>query len=223
MTLNEQTAETVGLHFNVTRRLLALDIGDVRTGVAISDSTNALAGPAAVLTARNKESLLAEIESFIETYSARVAKELAFESSTETPKTNATESVTNTVINNDESYIKRAGDHLQLAANDLFECVVIGLPLDQFGNETARAAKVREWGEFVAASVELSVAFVDERYTTRRMLTADKASKRRVKDGRANIDARAAAEILQSYIDAKRFTKSFVDAENTKHDEADET
>ncbi len=198
MTLNEQSSECAVLCISVTRRLLALDIGDVRTGVAMSDSTNALASPAAVLTACNKESLLAELEVFVRAYSARVVKEHFANR--------------HFILENgdDDEFIKRASDIEKLSAHEMFECIVIGLPLDQLGNETARAAKVREWGEYVASGVGLRTAFVDERYTTRRMIAADKAMKRRSKDGRASIDARAAAEILQSFIDAKRFTDSLL-------------
>lgn len=209
MIVSEHTPESAGLSLNLTRRLLALDIGDVRTGIAMSDPTNALASPAAVLTARNKETLLAELEAFIKTYSARVVKE------------HLANSLSIAENGYDDEFIKRVGDIERLAAQQLFECVVIGLPLDQYGNETARALKVREWGEYVAAGVELRAAFVDERYTTRRMIAADKASKRRAKDGKASIDARAAAEILQSFIDAKRFTDSLLVTEKAKFDGID--
>jgi putative holliday junction resolvase len=223
VTGGEQTAENAGLHVNVTRRFIALDIGDVRTGVAMSDSTNTLASPAAVLIARNKESLLDEFESFIEMYSASVAKELALMVASNDKSSNGSQAENEPPedSNDDASFTKRIGDFDKLTAAQLFERVVIGLPLDQSGNETVRAAKVREWGEYVASGVELRAAFVDERYTTRRMIEADKASKRRAKDGKANIDARSAAEILQSFIDAKRFTDSLMSAEKAKFDGTD--
>lgn len=220
MTGSNPTQKDAGTPPNVTRRLLALDIGDVRTGVAMSDSTNALASPVAVLVARTKESLLDELLKFVDEYSVRLIKELGSMFTTSAGSIGSTQTdVLQTGEfgdEDDELFLKRTGDYVRFSTSQLFECVVIGLPLDQSGNETVRAAKVREWGEYVASGIELRAAFVDERYTTRRMIAADKASKRRAKDGKANIDARAAAEILQSYIDAKRFTGALMEAEKTK-------
>jgi putative Holliday junction resolvase len=170
------------------KRWLAVDIGDVRTGVAISDEGAILATPIGTVVARTKELLCAEAQTFLENFIA---------SNLDIPSIS--------MLTGESPQLKRREhDEGRLDVCDLFAGIVVGLPLNQSGGESARAAKVREWGDLLADSLGLAAHFVDERYTTRRMIAADRAIGRRAADGRANIDARAAAEILQSFLDAKR-------------------
>ena len=50
-------------------RIMAIDYGDARTGVAVSDATGTLAGFATVIHSRQREQVLRELEALIEQYS----------------------------------------------------------------------------------------------------------------------------------------------------------
>ena len=176
-------------------RWLAVDIGDVRTGVAVSDANAVLATPVGTLIARTHELLAAELESFLERYIV---------SNLDIPQISK--------LNGESPLLKRREhDEGKISLSDIFAGLVVGLPLDQYGRESERSAKVRKWGEYLAESLGLPVHFVDERYTTRRMIAADKAVGRRTADGRTNIDARAAAEILQTHLDSQKPAGDFIE------------
>jgi putative Holliday junction resolvase len=84
--------------------------------------------------------------------------------------------------------------------------LVIGLPTGLSGREGPQAAVVRQFAEALGAAVEpeIQVVFWDERLTTavaERTLQATGAWRRRRK---GDVDAVAAAVILQGYLDACR-------------------
>lgn len=51
-------------------RILAVDLGAVRTGIAISDENQVLASPIGTITQRNKDILLEEIAALVDQYKA---------------------------------------------------------------------------------------------------------------------------------------------------------
>ena len=51
-------------------RILAVDLGAVRTGIAVSDESRLLASPVGTITQRNKDVLLEEIAALVEQYKA---------------------------------------------------------------------------------------------------------------------------------------------------------
>lgn len=80
------------------------------------------------------------------------------------------------------------------------ERVVIGLPLNMDGSEGPQAAKVRAFGQRLAAHLALPVEFWDERLTTveaEQTLRNAGLSRARRRD---LIDQEAAAVILESYL-----------------------
>ena len=84
--------------------------------------------------------------------------------------------------------------------------LVIGLPTGLSGREGPQAAVVRQFAEALEAAVEpeIRVVFWDERLTTavaERTLQESGAWRRRRK---GDVDAVAAAVILQGYLDARR-------------------
>jgi putative Holliday junction resolvase len=85
------------------------------------------------------------------------------------------------------------------------EQLVVGLPLNLAGEETAWCAEVREAGSELARRLELPLAFVDERMTSvaaeRAVRRADVPRGKREEKGR--VDAAAAALILQSWLDRR--------------------
>jgi putative Holliday junction resolvase len=80
------------------------------------------------------------------------------------------------------------------------ERVVVGLPLNMDGSEGPQAAKVRAFGQRLAAHLALPVEFWDERLTTveaEQTLRNAGLSRARRRD---LIDQEAAAVILESYL-----------------------
>ena len=80
------------------------------------------------------------------------------------------------------------------------ERVVVGLPLNMDGSEGPQAAKVRAFGQRLAAHLALPVEFWDERLTTveaEQTLRDAGLSRARRRD---LIDQEAAAVILESYL-----------------------
>jgi putative Holliday junction resolvase len=128
--------------------VLAIDYGERRIGLAISDPTRTIASPAGFVTRRTgKRPPVAEL--------VRQAKTLE-----------AT-------------------------------ALVLGLPLDDEGNETPRSEEVRRVAAELERRTGLSVALVDERYTTAAALRAIRAMDGSTRGRRGDVDALAAAILLQ--------------------------
>ena len=138
-------------------RVLGIDFGEARIGLALSDPTGTLAAP-------------------LETVHRRRGKR---------PPLRRLEEIAH--------------------AHDV-ERLIVGLPLDLQGNETAWCGEVRTMGDELAARLEVPVAYVDERFTSVRAERAVRGiglpRSRREEKGR--VDAAAAALILQSWLDGAR-------------------
>jgi putative transcription antitermination factor YqgF len=81
------------------------------------------------------------------------------------------------------------------------DAVVIGMPLDGEGRETARCVEVRAVATAITARSGRRVMFVDERYSTARTHRALHEAGGRVGDRRHDIDAMTAAMLLQAVLD----------------------
>ncbi len=80
--------------------------------------------------------------------------------------------------------------------------VVVGLPLPLHGATGLQAEKVRKFGTYLAAQLAVPVEYWDERFTSveaARLLRRAGVPFRKQRD---QIDATAAAVLLQSYLDA---------------------
>ena len=75
--------------------------------------------------------------------------------------------------------------------------LIVGLPVDQDGTDTAITLRVRRFGNQLGGRFGLPVEFVDERYTSAIAEHALKAGR----SGKAAVDAAAAALILQAWLD----------------------
>jgi putative pre-16S rRNA nuclease len=139
-------------------RLLALDWGEVRIGLALSDETQTLATPAITL-------------------------------------------------------VRRAGKRfpmprlLELVAEHAPVGLVVGLPLTGEGEEGGSAAAAREMAEDVGRRTGLPVALWDERMSTARALAAIREQGGRTRGRKEDVDALAAAVLLQHYLDARRMAR----------------
>ena len=138
-------------------RLLGVDWGERRIGLALSDETQTLAQPLATLTRRTgkrfpMQPLLQHLEA-----------------------------------------------HHVVA-------VVVGLPLDESGNEGAPARAARELAADIERRSGRPVTLWDERFTTARVRQAVREMGGRTKDRAADVDALAATVLLQHYLDGRRGT-----------------
>ena len=133
-------------------RLLAIDYGERRIGLAVSDPTRTIASPAGHITRRaGKRPPIAEIIRRAETLEARG--------------------------------------------------FVLGLPLDGDGNETPRCAEVRAIGAELNRRTGFDVSFVDERFSTAAARRAIREMGGSSRERRGDVDALAAAVLLQWTLD----------------------
>ena len=122
-------------------KVLALDYGAARTGVAVSDATGTIARPLGVVSRAATEDGLAELRSLVLEHEV--------------------------------------------------ERVVVGLPLTLRGEHGAQALETDAFVDLLRAGVDVPVETYDERFTT--TLAARGG-------GAADEDARAAAHLLESYL-----------------------
>ncbi len=138
-----------------TGRLLAVDWGEVRIGLALSDETQTLATP-------------------LETLVRRRGKRFPM------------------------------ARFLELIAQHAPAGLVVGLPLSGEGGEEASAGSARELAGALAERSGLPVALWDERMSTARALAAIREQGGSARGRKGDVDALAAAVLLQHYLDARR-------------------
>ncbi len=136
-------------------RVLGVDWGERRIGLALSDETRMLAQPLATLT-------------------RRTGKRFPMR------------------------------EFLTLLERHAVSAVVVGLPLDQDGAEGDSAAAARALAADIARSSGKPVELWDERLTTARALQAVREMGGTTRGRKDDVDALAAALLLQHYLDAKR-------------------
>ncbi|MBI4405937.1 MAG: Holliday junction resolvase RuvX [Deltaproteobacteria bacterium] len=138
-------------------RIMGLDIGLKRTGVAISDENQSISLPRSVIEATDKQTWLSKVRTFVE--------------------------------------------------NEDIEKIVVGIPLNQHGEEGTDAQKIRQFIALLQERLNVPVIEWDERFTTaqaeRSMIAADLSRAKRKKI----VDKVAATILLQSYLDSLRFSE----------------
>ena len=139
-------------------RILAVDWGERRIGLALSDESQILAQPLATLTRRAGKRF---------------------------PMTQLLEAVKkHNVVS-----------------------IVVGLPLDESGAEGDAAHAARALADDIKGRVgDLEVTMWDERMTTARVLAAIREMGGTTRGRKEDVDAMAAALLLQHYLDAKKGT-----------------
>ena len=136
-------------------RLLGIDYGERRVGLAISDPTGTIASPAGVIVRRaGKRPPVAELIRRAEALEARG--------------------------------------------------FVVGLPLDGNGDETPRSTEARVVGGELAKRTGMPVEFVDERYSTAAALRTIREMGGKTTGRKGDVDALAAAVILQQVLQRAR-------------------
>ena len=96
---------------------------------------------------------------------------------------------------------------IRLAQSHQVEELVVGLPRNMDGTEGPRAQLCRNFAEELEKATGLPVTMWDERRTTVEAHAILHQSGKRMKDHRKNVDAVAAALILESYLMRKRQTQ----------------
>jgi len=139
----------------LTGRLLAVDWGEVRIGLAMSDESQVLASPLDTLVRRAGKRLPM----------ARV---------------------------------------LELVAEYEPVGVVVGLPLTGEGDEGGSAEAAREMAATLARRTGLPLEMWDERMSTARALGAIREQGGSTRGRKGDVDALAAAVLLQHFLDARR-------------------
>jgi putative Holliday junction resolvase len=136
-------------------RILAVDWGELRIGLALSDETQVLATP--LQTLRRREGKRFPMPPF-----------------------------------------------LQLIALHNPVGLVVGLPLSLEGTEGDSAIAAREVADAVARRTSLPLELWDERMSTARALAAIREQGGSTRGRKADVDALAAAVLLQHFLDARR-------------------
>ena len=139
-------------------RLLAVDWGERRIGLALSDESQILAQPLTTLTRRaGKRFPMAQL--------------------------------------------------LEVVKKHDVVGIIVGLPLDESGAEGDAAHAARALADDIKRRVgELEVTMWDERMTTARILSTVREMGGSTRGRKADLDAMAAALLLQHYLDARRGT-----------------
>lgn len=139
----------------IGNRVVSIDYGEKRIGLAVSDPTRTFASPAGFIERRaGKRPPLAAI-------------------------------------------VQRLA---QLEASE----IVMGLPLDENGEETSRSAEVRVIATELGKRSGCSVSLVDERYTTAAALRAVREMGGAVRGRKGDVDALAATILLQHALQLPR-------------------
>lgn len=135
-------------------RVMAIDYGMARTGIALSDPTGLIASPYQVIPSRNYEKLLAGI-----------------------------------------------GQVLSETSPDQ---VILGYPGRTDGAKSEMCERVERFQEELRTRFGIEAQLVDEKYTTVIASQMLHAGGIKAKEQRKNIDAAAAAVLLQGYLDSRK-------------------
>lgn len=135
-------------------RILAIDYGMARTGVALSDPTGLIASPYQVVPSRNYEKLLTAIG--------------------------------------------------EILADISPDKVILGYPGRTDGVKSEMCERVERFKDELKQRFHVDAELVDEKYTTVIASQMLHAGGTKAKEQRKNIDAAAAAVLLQGYLDGHR-------------------
>lgn len=95
-----------------------------------------------------------------------------------------------------------------IALIDEFDAValVIGLPFNMDGTETAMATEVKRLARNLAFSIDIPIVFQDERLTSRVALDTLKSEKKTIREIKHTLDSEAAVLILNDFLALKNQT-----------------
>ena len=140
-------------------RVLGVDVGSRRVGLAISDATRTLARPLTTLTVSSAADAVARVAETIATLAAE---------------------------------------------DDGLSMVVVGMPAHLDGSASDASLRVRAFIDALATRTALPIATEDERLSSREAESRLALRERDWRKRKAQLDAAAAAVILQDYLDRSR-------------------
>lgn len=91
-----------------------------------------------------------------------------------------------------------------LAEERRVTCLVVGLPYSMEGNLGFQARQVQKFAERLSTALQLPVEYMDERLSSIEAEQLIQAERRSPSQNKALIDRKAAALILQRWLDARR-------------------
>ncbi|MBE9011696.1 Holliday junction resolvase RuvX [Pseudanabaenaceae cyanobacterium LEGE 13415] len=103
-----------------------------------------------------------------------------------------------------KSYSQTIEELRQIVRDRNVEILIIGLPYSMDGSIGKQAIHVQKFGETISKALSLPIEYVDERltsYQAEQSMIADKIS---LRENKGIIDRRAAAVILQQWLDERR-------------------
>ena len=142
------------MHHRLPGRVMALDLGSKRIGVALSDPTRTIARSYGVLKRKSRA----------------------------------------------EDYDR----YRQILAEQQVTLLVVGLPTTAEGGDSDTAVWIRDYIDEFSHQCDIPIQFWDESFTTVQAEESLRQRGKRGKKARQQVDAVAAAFILQSYLDAHR-------------------
>ena len=172
----------------VVQRSLGVDLGDVRIGVALSDSLGMLAHPCETIQVGSGQQQQQQSQ-------AAKNKNTAQKGGGKPPLPQVPAAI---VVS-----AKGVGRVAEIAAREKVGVIVVGLPRNMDGTDGPAAAKARAFAEALRAKTPCEVRLLDERLSTVAAHKALQASGRNVKDSRQIVDQVAAQMILQTYLDGE--------------------
>lgn len=92
----------------------------------------------------------------------------------------------------------------QLVIREQIEMIVIGLPINMSGEETAKTQETREFAAMLENILDIEIVFEDERWTTKMVDKVLREMNISQKEARQIKDMVAAKYILQSYMDREK-------------------
>ncbi|MBE9110407.1 Holliday junction resolvase RuvX [Nodosilinea sp. LEGE 07298] len=102
------------------------------------------------------------------------------------------------------SFVELVTDIQQIAKTRQAQVLVVGLPLTMGGEEGFQARQVRKVAEGLRQALGLSVVYMDERLSSVEAEQLMRAAGHSVANEKALIDRKAAAIILQRWLDERR-------------------
>jgi len=91
----------------------------------------------------------------------------------------------------------RRAELVMMVAEDEVSQILLGMPKNLSGEETAAAGAVREFAAWLTEQTGLPITFIDERFTTKEILRENQGNK----EAKGMVDSLVAQRILQNYLD----------------------
>jgi putative Holliday junction resolvase len=125
---------------------------------------------------------------------------------------------------------KAAKALLEIIGREAIDEIVVGLPRDNSGGESEMETATREFAAHLASALqksdrEIPFHWWDERFSTASVLKGLRGAgvtqkNAKSKTGKESIDARAAAVILQDFLDARKLRATFENSGQAENEDA---